>query len=121
MSPYCLPGIPRKPMPIKERIELIIQSVCDSTGIGLDEIAYKSKKSEIVEARRLAIYFLRRFTELNQLDIAHLVGCKDHTTVIHHLHTIRDFQDIGDPRTMRLINKINQSFPLWIINNKRAY
>jgi chromosomal replication initiation ATPase DnaA len=56
---------------------------------GLD-ITTKTRKKEYIEARILASYFLKTFTRLSLNSIAEYVGVGDHTTVIHHVKTVRN-------------------------------
>jgi len=66
----------------------IIGAVLKETGIRLGEIKEDNRKKQVVMARHLIMYFLKTATSLPYEDIAHLLGKKDHTTVMHAVQKI---------------------------------
>lgn len=87
MNPYIYVGL-RQPMKLEFLQALdkpIIRIVSDITGISVDDIKSKRRIRTIVEARCLAIYFLRTKNRNTYQKIGELVGGRDHSTIIYNL------------------------------------
>jgi chromosomal replication initiator protein len=54
------------------------------------------RKREVVLARQMAMVMLRNFTDLSLKNIGIIFGGRDHTTVIHAVHTIQDLCDTDE-------------------------
>ena len=65
-----------------EKINFIIKTVSELTGISTDAIVGKSRKADIVEARQLSMWGCRWFTEASLQYIAGAHGKDNHATVI---------------------------------------
>jgi chromosomal replication initiator protein len=52
------------------------------------EISKKNRKSNVVEARQVAVYLLHKFSRLSLQRIAQYVNVADHSGVIYHLNKI---------------------------------
>ena len=83
----------------------IIQSVCDSFHTSLDNIKRKKRKRELVTARHLCYYFLRKYTDNTLKEIGFFFNT-DHTTVIHGCNKIEGFLEIKEIATLDNICKI---------------
>lgn len=66
----------------------IINAVSRETGVKLKDIRLDNRKKQVVLARHLIMYFLKTTSNLPYEDIAHLLGKKDHTTVMHGVSKI---------------------------------
>ena len=66
-----------------EQVNRIQSVVSRITGIKMNDICSSSRKSEIVRARHLSMYFCRFNTHINLLIIARLHSKDNHATVIH--------------------------------------
>jgi len=66
----------------------IVNIVKDKLGVN---VLVKSRKKEIVEARQIIIYLLRKYTGLSLKNITEYVYLTDHATVIHHLNVFEGF------------------------------
>lgn len=66
----------------------IINAVSLQTKIRLKDIRTDNRKKQVVLARHLIMYFLKTLSNLPYEDIAHLLGKKDHTTVMHAVSKI---------------------------------
>ena len=53
-------------------------------------ISQKSRKSNVVEARQIAVYLLHKYTRLSLERIAQYVSLADHSGVLYHLAKIKD-------------------------------
>jgi chromosomal replication initiator protein len=67
------------------QIQTIVSSV---TKVKIIDICLNSRKSEIVQARHLSMYFSRYNTQINTLEIARLHGKNNHATVLHACQAI---------------------------------
>jgi len=76
---------------IQERqisIELIEEEVCKYFDLELELIHTKSKKQEISQARQIAMYLSRKYTDKSYSNIGELIGKRDHATVLHACKTV---------------------------------
>lgn len=69
-------------------IEQIQKFVSDHFGIPDDMLRAKTRKKEIANARQIAMYFCKNFTENSLKTIGLHFGGRDHTTVIHAITTV---------------------------------
>lgn len=64
--------------------------VAEYFGINTDILRAKTKKKEFVQARQIAMYFCKKFTNASLKTIGLNFGGRDHTTVIHALQTVEE-------------------------------
>lgn len=70
------------------RIDAIINAVCKASGIRKADMTGKSRKREIAQARQLALYLGRKYTDLSYNELGRAMGGRDHTTVLHSCEQI---------------------------------
>ena len=70
--------------------QLIINTVADHYNIAPEDITSKKRNSEFVLPRQTVMYLCRDLTETSFINIAKLLGKKDHTTIIHGSNKIMD-------------------------------
>lgn len=68
----------------------IIDLVCAHFKIKKEEIKKQDRSKRVAYPRQVCMYLLRKHTDLNFIDIAHLLGRKDHTTIIHGVDKIEE-------------------------------
>ncbi len=68
--------------------EAVLKAVADYFDVSPQDLAAKSRATEIVEARHIAMYLLREDGQQRTTDIGRLLGGRDHSTVIHALRKI---------------------------------
>jgi chromosomal replication initiator protein len=78
----------------------IIEIVCTHFRIKKEEIKKQDRSKKISYPRQICMYMLRKHTKLNYIEIAHLLGRKDHTTIMHGVEKIesdivRDISNIN--------------------------
>jgi chromosomal replication initiation ATPase DnaA len=73
----------REPTLIKKAIKTVM-------GISELQLESKSRKREIVEARQIYCYLMRKHTDLSLKAIGATIGGRDHSTVIHSLDALED-------------------------------
>lgn len=74
-------------------IDYIQKVVCDYFGMSVDQIAKKTRKREIVQARQLAMFFSKKHTKLSLATIGLQCGDKDHATVLHACKTVANLME----------------------------
>lgn len=70
--------------------ETILCAINLALGISIEKLRSKSKKREIVIARQIACYHLRKRAKLQLKDIGKALGGRDHSTVIASLNAYDD-------------------------------
>lgn len=70
------------------RADRIVAEVCDFYDIDLSDFLSPSRVNHLNHARQVAMYLLRKWTELSFEQIAFQVGRADHSTVIHGVQRI---------------------------------
>lgn len=68
----------------------IINVVSDHYGVNADDITSKKRNSEFVLPRQIVMYLCRDLTDTSYINIAKLLGKKDHTTIIHGVGKITE-------------------------------
>jgi|YNPMSStandDraft_1061717.scaffolds.fasta_scaffold02771_5 chromosomal replication initiator protein len=71
-------------------LDQIQKVVADYFGISTDVLRSKSKKKEFVQARQIAMYFCKKFTNASLKTIGLNFGGRDHSTVIHAIQTVEE-------------------------------
>lgn len=71
-------------------IDLIMDTVAKELNVKPSEIRSKSRNSNIVYARRIAIYLSRSLTPNSMPQLAQYFGMKDHTAVSHTMKKIQE-------------------------------
>ena len=96
---------PKKTVAIKD----IVKMIASFYGITEEVIYEKTRRSEIVRARQVAMYILREDFNVSYPLIGQKLGGRDHTTVIHsHLKIKEDLKT--DPSLLQEIEKIRILF-----------
>jgi chromosomal replication initiator protein len=66
----------------------ITASICSHYGVTVLDVMSKSRKKELVMARQLAIYFIRKHTSYSLKQVGMYFGGRDHSTVCHAIGCI---------------------------------
>lgn len=74
----------------KITVETISEVVCKHFKIKTELLQTASRKREIVQARQVAMYLSKQYTELSLAQIGAVIGKKNHATVLHACRTIKD-------------------------------
>jgi chromosomal replication initiator protein len=74
-----------------EKIQNVVSSYFK---INISEIHSKSRKREIVQARQVAMFLSKKYTDYSYSHIGNIVGKRDHATVLHACKTIQDNLDV---------------------------
>lgn len=82
-----------KPMQSRDFTSSLIAYISKQTGVTFEQVQSKSRKREFVEARQIAMFVLKNFTNQSLKSIGWQFGGRDHSTVIHAKTTISDLMD----------------------------
>lgn len=74
----------------KVTVESISEVVCKHFNIKTELLQTASRKREIVQARQVAMYLSKLYTELSLAQIGSVIGKKNHATVLHACKTVKD-------------------------------
>ncbi len=95
-------------------IDLIMEIVAKELNIKPSEIRSKSRNSNIVYARRIAIYLSRSLTPNSMPQLAQYFGMKDHTAVSHTMKKIQELMKNDEDfrvKVEELSNKVSIATP----------
>lgn len=74
----------------RKKAEVIRRVVCSYLGLPEMVIVSRGRKGYVVEARQMAMFFIRKFTRLSLKQTGMEFGGLDHSTVIHAVHTVNN-------------------------------
>ena len=88
-------------------IDRISYCVSDYFNISIEDILGQSRKKDIVTARKIAMYFAKKYTKCSLKTIGSLIGNRDHSTVIHAINNIEELEKT-EKNMQRVIENINR-------------
>lgn len=71
-------------------VEYIVNVVCEYFGIPIDQLSSSTRKQQVVQARQVAMYLSKKYSNASLAAIGQQCGNKDHATVHHACKTISD-------------------------------
>lgn len=71
-------------------VEYIINVVCDYFTIPIEQLAMKTRKHQVVQARQIAMFLSKKYSKASLASIGKQCGNKDHATVHHACKTVSD-------------------------------
>ena len=74
-------------------IDYIQKVVCDYFDLPIELLKSKTRKREVVQARKIAMYFAKKMTKSSLANIGMHCGGKDHATVLHACKTVNNLID----------------------------
>ncbi|XWN35023.1 MAG: chromosomal replication initiator protein DnaA [Roseivirga sp.] len=74
-------------------MDYIQKTVASHYNISLEDLKSKSRKRELVTARQVAMFFVKKYTSHSLKSIGYYFGGRDHSTVIHALQAVNDMLD----------------------------
>ncbi len=87
--------------------ELIIQYIANFLHISEKAMKAKTRKHDVVVARQIAMYFIKKITNLNLKAIGKIFN-RDHATVIHAIKTVENMCDV-DVNFRNMIDDIKRN------------
>jgi chromosomal replication initiation ATPase DnaA len=79
----------------------ILKAVVQATNVPMHDLNSHRRQWTCVEARQLAFWFMRHFTNMSLPQIGQVVGGRDHTTIMHGIHKV-------NMQRKRFANRINK-------------
>lgn len=86
-------------------MDQIQRIVCQHLNVDQGKLSARSRRREIVQARHLAMYFCREFTQHTTSKIGEAFGGRDHSTVIHAINSINN-QIETNPNFQLVVNNV---------------
>ena len=71
-------------------VEYIINVVCDYFNLPIEQLSQKTRKHQVVQARQIAMYLSKKYSNASLSSIGKQCGNKDHATVHHACKTVSD-------------------------------
>ena len=92
-------------------VEDIIEKVCAYFDMQTSAIYAKTRKREVVQARQIAMFLAKEYTEESSSRIGQMIGNKDHATVLHACRIVKNQVEV-DKAFRNQINEIRSSLHL---------
>ena len=93
--------------------EVITEYICKYYNMDTSVLYSQSRSRDVVNARNIAMYLIRRMTNLSLVDIGKKFGGRDHSTVLHSLDNVEQKMR-SDPAFAEVVKEITTN-----INSKR--
>jgi len=93
--------------------EVITEYICKYYNMDASVLYSQSRSRDVVNARNIAMYLIRRMTNLSLVDIGKKFGGRDHSTVLHSLDNVEQKMR-SDPAFAEVVKEITTN-----INSKR--
>lgn len=68
--------------------------VCAHLGLEVSAICQPTRRRELVNARQIAMYFIKKHTQLSLAEIGEYFPHPDHATVLHSIKKVNNCMDI---------------------------
>ena len=85
--------------------QAVVNYICSTYHIDEDVLRGQSRGREVVTARQISMYLMRRMICMNLVDIGKEFGDRDHTTVLHSLDKVEK-QMRSDPAFAEMVKQI---------------
>lgn len=93
----------------KITIDEIIEKVCAHYKMSQDVIHSRSRKRDVVNARQIAMFLAKKYTDESSSRIGQYIGQRDHATVIHACKSIQGQYEV-DKNFQVELEEVEQSF-----------
>jgi len=93
----------------KNKMDQVMQIVCEHFNLTSDELLSKKRSNEIAIPRQIAMYICRVYLDENLTKIGIQFGGKNHTTVMHAVDKIKKEilkDDVLNNEIQKMINEI---------------
>jgi len=95
------------PNPSEVSPEQVIRVIADSFGVTTDRILKHDRSRQVAIPRQIAMYLLREEAKLSLPQIGHILGGRDHTTVMYGCEKVADMLE-RDDRLRRQVLQIRE-------------
>lgn len=107
MAARCLSDIVSEELPLSVKISRVMAAVSDKYGVEEEDIRSKKRTSDITWARHVAVYILRKKTDMSLQDIGTELK-RDHSTILHSYNTIEREIDTNPPFAAEINELLNE-------------
>ena len=76
-------------IPTSVLVERILTTVGEKYGVSIEDLKSKTKTASVANARHIAIYLIRKETNMSFKDIGKIFGGRDHTTIMSSFEKIQ--------------------------------
>ena len=90
-------------------IDTIITKVCEHYKLDESVLHSKRRKREVVQIRQMAMFLAKKHTDISASKIGHLIGNRDHATVLHACKIMKDLVEVNK-EVKEEVEKIEASF-----------
>ena len=90
-------------------IDTIITKVCEHYKLDESVLHSKGRKREVVQIRQMAMFLAKKHTDISASKIGHLIGNRDHATVLHACKIMKDLVEVNK-EVKEEVEKIEASF-----------
>lgn len=94
------------PMNCAEKAETIRHTITQETKIDVDVMMKRTRKRDVCFARHMTAYAIKLLTGMPYVDIAPMVGLKDHTSAIHSVQFVMRVMAAGSEAEKATIERI---------------
>ena len=91
--------------------EAILQAATETFNISIEDLKSNSRRREISQARQVAMYLMRQYTDLSLPKIGEIFGGKDHTTVMYSCEKIAQLRNT-DPKLKQTLDRLSDRIQL---------
>ena len=95
----------------EEKPDISAETIANIVAVGLDisfsDMRSKTRKRPVVEARQIAMYLIRKHTDISLKQTGALFGGRDHSTVIYACQTVEDLKETNKV-FKSVISKLNR-------------
>ena len=92
-------------------VDDILEKVSRHYNVEVQQVSGKSRKRDLVQVRQVSMYLAQKYTKMPASRIGHLIGGRDHSTVIHSCNQIEQRLKI-DKAFCAELSSIENSFKL---------
>lgn len=119
ISPYTFPGLSKETLfhlnyeKMLITKEEIIDLICKEGGVTLEELSSPSRKTEIVNSRKLLSGALKIKLNMRLISIGEILGGRDHTTIRNQLLKFKDhcqYDEMFRLRAQLILKKLGIDF-----------
>ena len=92
--------------------EELLKAICIELGCDINKIKSKVRKRELVNVRHIYSYIGKLYFDFTLMSLSKEIGCRDHTTIIHSINTLKDFIKSNNPLMTEMLSIVLESLGL---------
>jgi chromosomal replication initiation ATPase DnaA len=100
------------------RPDVIVTRVLKYARLTLQELQVKDRSKRVKEARFICAAMLQHYCEMKLVEIADVLGYKEHTAVLHGIRTLKIWVETGDKITVSVQHLAPEMIASWQAENR---